>query len=208
MKGKETLQAEAVKLKVMYGKVTEFVMQDKEIVELYWQRNQSAILESDKKYGKSLENTSFRILASREDAEECLQDTFLAAWNSMPTDRPEYLGAYLMKIIRNLSIDRYRTKHSGRRYAGETLIYEELDECIPDSGATAFETMEKGALAEIINSFLGGLAKEKRMVFVKRYFCSETIKDISKSMGISEAKIKSMLMRMRKKLAEAIGEGR
>ena len=161
--------------------VVETVMQDNEIVELYWQREQSAILHTSVKYGRSLENTSYAILSSREDAQECVQDTYFAAWNSMPNDRPDYLGAYLMKIIRNLSLNLCRKQHAQKRNAGITLIYEELGECIPDRSGGVFEAMESGALAKIINSFLEGLDKEKRVVFVRRYFYSDSIKDISES---------------------------
>ncbi|MBE6608441.1 MAG: sigma-70 family RNA polymerase sigma factor [Ruminococcaceae bacterium] len=179
-------------------------MQDNEIVELFWQREQTAILQTSAKYGKSLENTSYAILHSWEDAQECVQDTYFAAWNSMPTDRPDYLGAYLMKIIRNLSLNLYRKQHAQKRNTGITLIYEELSECIPDSDEGVFESMESGALAKIINSFLEGLDKEKRIVFVRRYFYSDSVKDISDKLSISESKVKSMLMRLRRNLAEVI----
>ena len=181
-------------------------MQDISIVDLFWQRNQAAITECELKYGKTLHYTSYSILSSNEDAEECVQDTYVAAWNSMPTDRPQYLGAYLMKIIRNLSINRYRRQNAQKRNAGQTLVYDELCECIPDKEGTVFDTMEKGALAKLIDRFLEGLDKEKRIVFVRRYFYSDSVKNISKSLGISESKVKSMLMRMRMQLAKAIKE--
>lgn len=179
-------------------------MQDNEIVELFWQRNQSAILHCGAKYGKSLEHTSFCILKSEEDAKECVQDTYFTAWNSMPNDRPDYLGSYLMKIVRNISIDLYRRQKAKKRASGVTLIYEELSECIPDNSASVFDTMENGALARIINKFLEELDREKRIVFVRRYFYSESISDICDSLGISQSKVKSMLLRMRQGLAERI----
>ena len=179
-------------------------MQDNEIVELFWQRNQSAISWCGAKYGRCLENTSYSILKSEEDAKECVQDTYLAAWNSMPNDRPDYLGSYLLKIVRNISIDLYRRQRAKRRFGGEELIYEELSECIPDNAPSVFDTMENGALARIINAFLKELESEKRIVFVRRYFYSDSIADISQKMNISQSKIKSMLMRMRQKLEERI----
>ena len=179
-------------------------MQDNEIVELFWQRNQNAILQSSAKYGKSLENTSYGILRSTEDAKECVQDTYFTAWNSMPTDRPDYLGSYLLKIVRNISIDLYRKQRAQKRASGVTLMYEELSECIPDNAPSVFDTMENGALARIINAFLEELESEKRIVFVRRYFYSDSVADISQKMNISQSKIKSMLMRMRQKLAERI----
>lgn len=182
----------------------EIIMQDNEIVELFWKRDQSAILQTSAKYGKSLEHTSYAIVRSSEDAQECVQDTYFAAWNSMPNDRPDYLGAYLMKIIRNLSINLYRKNHAQKRNTGIPLIYEELSECIPDSGESVFDTMESGNLTRIINSFLEGLDSEKRIVFVRRYFYSDSIKEISDKLSISQPKVKSMLMRLRQNLAEII----
>lgn len=179
-------------------------MQDNEIVELFWKRDQSAIMQSSVKYGKSLENTSYSILRSTEDAKECVQDTYFTAWNSMPNDRPDYLGSYLMKIVRNISIDLYRRQRAKKRASGVTLMYEELSECIPDNAPSVFDTMENGALARIINASLEELDKEKRIVFVRRYFYSDSIGDISQKLGISQPKIKSMLMRMRQKLAQRI----
>ena len=179
-------------------------MQDNEIVELFWKRDQSAILQSSVKYGKSLEHTSYSILRSEEDAKECVQDTYLAAWNSMPTDRPDYLGSYLLKIVRNVSIDLYRRQRAKKRSFGATIMYEELSECIPDNSPSVFDRMENGALARLINTFLEELDREKRIVFVRRYFYSDSIDDISQMLGISQSKIKSMLMRMRQRLAQLI----
>ena len=179
-------------------------MQDRDIVDLFWQRDQSAILHSSVKYGKSLESTSYAIVRSREDAQECVQDTYFAAWNAMPDDRPDYLGAYLMKIVRNLSINLCRKQSAKKRDSGVTLIYDELSECIPDNSLGVFEQMESGALASVINSFLEELDTQKRVVFVRRYFYSDSIQEISERLSLSESKVKSMLMRMRQKLAEAI----
>ena len=181
-------------------------MKDSEIVDLYWQRDQSAISRTDEKYGKSLVHTSYRILNSREDAEECLQDTYLSAWNNMPDDRPEYLGAYLMKIIRNCSLNRYRHMRAQKRYNGETLAFEELSECISDNASGVFEAMVKGELAGLINEFLATLSDEKRRVFVRRYFFSDSVKDISANMNMSESKVKSMLMRLRQSLEKYLRE--
>ncbi len=181
-------------------------MDDCEIVELYWRRDQSALVQSDLKYGAALEKASHRITGSLQDAQECRSDTLFSAWNRMPTDRPDYLGAYLMKILRNLSLDRWRRQHAEKRFAGQTLVFEELSECIPDGGGSVFDEMEKGALAKKLNAFLAGLEEEKRTVFLKRYFFSESIKEISSETGLSSAKIKSMLMRIRNRLAEFLAE--
>ncbi len=181
-------------------------MKDSEIVDLYWSRDESAIAESSQKYGKSLENTSYSITRSREDAKECVQDTYLSAWNSMPTDRPEFLGAYLMKIVRNLSINIYRKNQAQKRHLENTpLIFDELAECIPQSpGDSIFEEMEAGRLTRVLNSFLEKLDQEKRIIFVRRYFYSDSVNDIAEKLGLSVSNVKTTLYRTRQKLAEII----
>jgi RNA polymerase sigma-70 factor (ECF subfamily) len=182
-------------------------MHDSEIVELFWKRDQRAIMQSGAKYGKSLEHTSYSILKSSEDVAECVQDTYFTAWNKMPTDRPEYLGSYLLKIVRNISIDLYRKKNAQKRSFGEMLVFEELGECIPDTDSGVFDAMENGELARIINRFLSELDAQKRIVFVRRYFYSDSIKEIAEHLSLSESKVKSMLMRMRNNLAKILSEG-
>lgn len=181
-------------------------MNDKEIVDLYWQRDENAITESDNKYGVRLSSLSRRIVGTEEDAEECVWDTYNRAWNSMPTDRPEYLGAYLSKITRNLSITAYRRMKAKKRSSGVDLVYDELGECLSDESADVFSQMMQGELSAVIDSFLRGLDREKRVVFVRRYFFSEPVKDIARDLNMSEPKIKSMLFRMRESLARLLKE--
>ena len=182
-------------------------MKDYQIVELYWQRDEAAISETDKRYGGMLRQTSYSIVKTFEDSEECVNDTYLAAWNSMPDNRPEYLGAYLAKIIRRLSIDRYRMNRSRKRIAPITAL-DELSECIADSGSVV-EEIESKELSGIINAFVNSLDYEKRYVFIRRYFYSDSIEKISSDTGYSISKIKSMLMRLRLSLKEKLEkEGR
>ena len=181
-------------------------MNDKEIVDLYWQRDENAITESDNKYGARLTALSRNILGTDEDAQECVWDTYHRAWGSMPTDRPDYLGAYLSRIARNLSITRYRKMKAQKRSAGVDLIYDELSECLFDVGADVFARMMEGELSRTIDGFLSGLDREKRIVFVRRYFFSEPIKDIARDLNMSESKVKSMLHRMRESLARLLKE--
>ena len=173
-------------------------MEDKKIVDLYWDRSESAISETQTKYGKLLYRLSFSLLSSREDAEECVNDTYIAAWNAMPDERPEFLCAFLCKIDRRVSINKYNSLHRQRR-GGAGLIIEELTDCIPSKNDVS-DSYENKRLGEIINRFLEGLDTEKRVVFVKRYFYSKSIYEISQQMNISEGKIKSMLFRMREQL--------
>lgn len=177
-------------------------MEDFKIVDLYWERSERAISETRSKYEKMLSGISFSLLNSREDAEECVSDTYLSAWNKMPTDRPIYLGAYLSKIIRALSIDRFRSRHIKRRGGFEELC-DELDECIPDN--TSIEAQYyNGQLAKAINRFLEGLPEEKRVIFVRRYFYSDSVEQIADRIGSSSSKVKTSLFRMREELRQIL----
>lgn len=176
-------------------------MEDRQIVELYWQRDERAIAESDARYGRMLQSLSMSILHSPSDAEECVNDTWLSAWNAMPTDRPDLLGAYLSRITRNHSITRYRYLHAGKRSAGGDTPFEELEDCLPDSGDMPFEQMENRRLADLLNRFLSSLDPDKRIVFVRRYYYCDSVADLERLTGFGPEKIKSMLARMRKSLA-------
>ena len=137
-------------------------MEDRGIVDLYWARSEDAISESDKKYGRMLRSLSFSLLSSREDAEECVNDTCLDAWAAMPDARPELLGAFLSKITRRISIDRFRERHREKRGGIDNLLLE-LNECIPfsEDPDTVYESQR---IREILNGFLLSLSKEKRVL--------------------------------------------
>ena len=181
------------------------MMEDFQIVDLYWDRNERAISESDEKYGRMLRSLSYSCLSSREDAEECVNDTYLDAWNTMPTERPTYLGAFLSKITRRRSIDRYRRDHREKRGGIENLT-EELTDCIPDGGSTPFEELEKGRLREAINTFLESLPQEKRVMFVQRYFYAAPISHIAQSLKMSDSNVKVTLHRLRESLRRYLVE--
>ena len=175
-------------------------MEDYRIVDMYWDRDEGAIAESDRKYGRMLNSLSFALLSSREDAEECVNDTYIDAWNAMPTARPENLGAFLSKITRRISIDRFRKQHRQKRGGLDNLTLE-LTDCIPSSESVESE-YENGRLKECLDSFLYSLDKEKRVMFVRRYFYSHSVEQISEQMNISVAKVKTTLFRIRKSLKE------
>ncbi len=174
-------------------------MEDYQIVDLYWARNESAISESDRKYGRMLRSLSFSCLSSREDAEECVNDTYLDAWNAMPTERPTYLGAFLSKIVRRISIDRFRHDHCAKR-GGMGNVVQELSDCIPDTGLSLVDEFENGRLRGALNSFLAGLPQEKRVMFVQRYFYAYPINRIAQVMQLSESNVKVSLHRIRESL--------
>ncbi len=175
-------------------------MEDYRIVDMYWDRDEGAIAESDKKYGRMLNSLSFALLSSREDAEECVNDTYIDAWNAMPVARPDNLGAFLSKITRRISIDRFRKQHRQKRGGLDNLTLELMD-CIP-SGESVESEYENGRLKEALDSFLYSLDREKRVMFVRRYFYSHSIEQISEQMNISIAKVKTTLFRIRKSLKE------
>ena len=174
------------------------MMSDEKIIELYWDRDERAISETDRKYGRYLYAIAYNIVHDHPDCEECLNDTYLEAWGKMPSDRPTFLGAYLSKIVRCLSINRFRSSHREKR-GGMGQIIEELKDCIPDVHDVS-EELENRLLRDTLNKFILSLDEEKRFVFVRRYFYSDSIEDISRRTGMSIAKIKTMLHRTRREL--------
>ena len=182
-------------------------MEDSHIVELYWARSESAITETMSKYGLYCYRIAFNILANQEDAEEIVNDTYLAAWNCMPPHRPSILSSFLGKLTRRLSIDRWRAKRADRRGGGEIeLAIEELSECIPASNNVERE-VENAEIAKLVNDFLHSLSVTERRVFICRYWYLDSIYAIGQQFGYSESKVKSMLYRTRKKLSAYFAEG-
>ena len=175
-------------------------MDDARIVSLYWDRNEQAIEESKSKYGGYCQAIAYRILSDHEDANESVNDTWLAAWESMPPHRPAVLATYLGKITRHVSLNRWRDRNREKRGGGEVaLSLDELAECVPDR-QNMERTMELAELTEAVNSFLSGLPTIERDVFVCRYWFLASLREISEKFGFSESKTKSMLFRTRKKL--------
>ena len=180
-------------------------MEDFQIVKLYWARNESAISESDRKYGRMLRSLSYSCLASHQDAEECVNDTYLDAWNTIPPERPTYLGAFLSKITRRISIDRFRHDHRKKR-GGLGNVTEELTDCIPDSQPSPFAEYENKRLRKAINRFLSVLPDERRVMFVKRYFYAEPISQIARELNLTESNVKVTLHRTRESLRQYLGK--
>jgi len=175
-------------------------MDDQVIFDLFFERQESAISETKHKYGGRLYRTAMNILHSNEDAEECVNDTLFKAWETIPPNRPVHFGAYLAKIARNLSINRWEAKGALKRGGGEvSLLLSELEACIPSKGGPEAE-YEATLVIEAINSFLSAMDQKARVAFVLRYFHGESIRGISEQFQVSESKVKSMLFRARKKL--------
>ena len=183
-------------------------MKDAEIVALYWDRNEAAIQQTEQKYAAYLSKVAYNILSDFEDSRECVNDTYLKAWNSMPPHSPCVLSTYLGKITRQLSIDMFRKKHSTKRYASEyALSLDELGDSFSD-GTTPEQVLDAKKLDEAINHFLRTLPHEARNAFIGRYYFFDSLKDVAGYCGMSEAKAKSMLYRTRQSLkAYLVKEG-
>lgn len=181
-------------------------MEDQAIVALYWQRDESAIRETQQKYGAYLWKIAYQILASREDSEESVNDTYLRAWDSMPPHKPGRLSTYLGKLTRQRSIDLFRTRHREKRGGSEyALSLTELEDCVSGGDSTGREVDQK-LLAEAIGAYLDGLSREARTVFLERYWFLDPVTEIAARRGISEAKTKSMLYRTRQGLRAYLGK--
>lgn len=177
-------------------------MDDEAIVALYWQRDESAIQKTQQKYGSYLAAIAGRILPSREDREESVNDTYLKAWNSMPPHRPGLLSAYLGRITRQISIDLFRRQHREKRGGSEyALSLTELADCVSGGDSTS-EAVDTVLLGESITRYLRGLPERTRTLFVERYWYLEPVAEIAARRGLSEAGAKSALFRARRGLRE------
>ncbi len=175
-------------------------MDDEKILDLYWSRSESAIHETNVKYGPYCRTISMNILNSPQDAEECVNDTWLSAWNAIPPKRPGKLAAFLGKITRNLSINRFQRNYAEKRGMGQTpLVLAELEGCIP-SVQTVEQAIDEKELAESIDRFLESLPPVKRKIFVRRYWYLSPVGEIARQYGMSESKVTSLLFRLRGKL--------
>lgn len=175
-------------------------MKDEEMVGLYWMRSEDAVAATAEKYGNYCYSIAFSILHNAEDAEECVNDAYLAAWNSIPPHRPERVAAFLGKITRNVSLNRWKQYNAQKRGEGQTeLALSELEECIP--AKTGIEqAVEDELLTRSIEKFLYSQPKLKRNLFIRRYWYISSIQELADEYGMSESKAKSLLFRMRKKL--------
>ena len=176
-------------------------MDDRAIIELYNQRNEEAISETQRKYGRYCHYIAYNILHSDEDSEECVNDSYLKVWNSIPPHCPERFPSYIGKITRNTALDRYEQMRTQKRAGAHTeLVLDELAEALPAyDGEDMSETL---ALRDAINSFLASLPKRTRIIFMRRYWYLSSIADIAQDLGMSESNIKVTLMRTRVKFKE------
>ena len=173
-------------------------MEDAKIIELFFQRNEQAVKETDTAYGRKLYVLSNNILNNREDAQECVSDTYMETWNSIPPKRPKYFYAFLASICRNMSFNRLDWRLAAKRNAEVVTLTQELEMCIPDSRQDG--EMDRRELRRVLETFLDSLSKESRLIFLRRYLYVDTVAEIAARYGISESKVKTQLHRTRAKL--------
>ncbi len=176
-------------------------MEDKQIVELYWARSETAISETEKKYGRYCHYIAYQILYNDEDAKEVVNDTYLKTWNTVPPHRPDPLKTYVGTISRQLALDVYKEQHAQKRGGQVPLVLDELSECIPDNDSGA-DIGESVALSDALNRFIWALPQRTRNIFVRRYFYMSTIAEIAKDFSMKESNVTMHLLRTRKKLEQ------
>ena len=178
---------------------------DEKIIEMFFERSEQGIRELDNKYGKICHSLSYHIVGSRQDAEECVNDAYLGAWNAIPPVRPNPLLSYIVKIVRNISLKIYWRKEAAKRSSNYTIALEEIEACIADQ-KTAEDEIEAKELARIIEEFLDTLTLENRVIFMRRYWFSDSYRDIAEFVGISEKNISVRLTRIREKMKQYLIE--
>lgn len=174
-------------------------MDDSKIIELYWERKEDAIKETSLKYGGLCTHIARNILSSYEDSEECVNDTYFALWNAIPSQKPSIFSAFISRITRNLALKKYEYISAAKRNPAAITSFEELDDCV--SGTDNVESeVESRQIENMISTFLWRQGEEKRNVFIRRYWYFDSIETICSSTGFSQSKVKSMLYEMRRKL--------
>ena len=180
-------------------------MEDEKIIEMFFDRSEQAIRELDMKYGKTCRSLSYNIVNSREDAEECVSDAYLGAWNAIPPARPDPLLSYIVKIVRNISLKIYWRKEAAKRSGHYTAAMEEIEACIAGPSTVESE-IEAKELARIIGEFLDTLTPENRVIFMRRYWFADSCRDIAGLVGLTEKNISVRLTRIREKMRRYLME--
>lgn len=178
---------------------------DEKIIELFFARSEQGIQALDHKYGKICHSLSFNIVNNRQDAEECVNDAYLGAWNAIPPARPEPLLSYLVKIVRNISLKVYWKKEAAKRNSHCTVALQEIEVCIADR-RTVEDEIETSELTHIIEDFLDTLTLENRVIFLRRYWFYDSYRDIAGFTGLSEKNISVRLTRIRNKMKQYLIE--
>ena len=175
-------------------------MDDDKIIEMFFKRDEKALAHTEDKYSLYCRSVAAHILNSKEDTEEALNDTWLAAWNAIPPHKPEHLKTFLAKLTRNISLNKVRSDKALKRGSAEVrVVFEEIEEWLTAEDDTECKISEQ-VTADSINDFLAGISETERNVFVRRYWYMQPISEIAEYHGFSESKVKSMLFRLRKRL--------
>lgn len=170
-----------------------------QILELYFRRDETTISETEVKYGAFCHKIARNILSTDPDAEECVNDTYLQAWNAIPPQRPDRLGVWLGRVVRNIAINLWNKNHRQKRYAGMTQLLDELEDCIPSPETVEHKIAEK-ELTEVINRWLASLTQNDRVLFMRRYWNGETIKELAKECGVTPGRLAKQMYQLRQKL--------
>lgn len=176
-------------------------MEDRQIIQLYWERAEEAIQETSDKYGRLCQHIAQNILSSPEDSEECVNDTWLGLWNAIPPQRPNRFSAFVGRVVRNLALKRFDYLTAAKRNAETVCSLEELGDCVSGC-ASAEDELENRRIEEAINDFLWSLGEEKRNIFIRRYWYFDSIEHICRRTGYTRSKVKSMLYYTRQKLRD------
>lgn len=178
-------------------------MDDKQIIELYFERNEQAIKETETKYGAFCHRIAMNILGIHEDAEECVNDTYYSVWKQIPPTVPEVFKVYLGRITRNLSISRFRAMRAKKRYSSMEIMLSELNDCVPSS-SNVEQTIEVMQLSDYISEWLDSLPEEDCALFVRRYWFGDEVQELAKKCGITAAQMAQRMLRLRKSLKAAL----
>ena len=181
------------------------MINDEKIIEMFFNRDQQAIHELDMKYGKIFRNLSYNVVNSRLDAEECVNDAYLGAWNAIPPVHPNSLLTYIVKIVRNVSLKIYWRKEATKRNGHYTIALAEIEDCIAGQ-KTVEDEIETKELARLIEAFLNTLTVKERVIFMRRYAYADTYADIAKRVGISEKNVSVRLTLIRQKMKQYLRE--
>ncbi len=179
-------------------------MDDNQIIDLYFERNEYAIRETEKKYGRLCHSVAHHILGNESDAEECVNDTYLGLWNAIPPERPRFFKAFVCKIARNVSLKKLEYNRAGKRYNPDVLSFSELEEVLPDAALT--HDIAEESLGDLLSAFLREEKEYARNVFIRRYYFNDSIIEIAELYDFSEAKVKSMLFHTRNRLKAYLTE--
>lgn len=175
-------------------------MTDSQIIELFWKRNEAAIAQTDATYGRRLYTISDKILRSRQDAEESVNDTYMRAWETIPPQKPNYFFAYLAKLCRNFSLQRLQWNSAAKRNGEVVSLTQEMENCIPDRSHE--RRLEGKEIGRMLDRFLDSLSVESRLIFMRRYWYADSIQEIASRYHISQSKVKTQLHRTRNKLQQ------